>query len=79
MGLRDSLRNLIRRRTPTPVQDDVYNMGINERRMPQHYAGKYLYQTAENYKGFSTHSCICLRFYFYAQHKNLTCLFELWR
>lgn len=48
MGLRDSLRNLVRRRTPTPVQDDVYNMGINERRMPQHYAGKYLFQTAEN-------------------------------
>lgn len=48
MGLRDTLRSLVRRRTPTPANDQVYNMGIQERRMPQHYAGKYLYQTAEN-------------------------------
>ncbi|MAP53605.1 MAG: hypothetical protein CL605_01755 [Altibacter sp.] len=48
MGLRDSLRNLIRRRTPTPVNDEVYNMGIQERRLPQHYAGKYLYSMAQN-------------------------------
>lgn len=48
MGLRDRFRQLIRRRTPIPVEKDVYNLGIQERRFPQHYAGRYLYDTAKN-------------------------------
>jgi len=48
MGLRDRVRAVITRRTPIPKSDEVFNLGIQERRMPQHYAGKYLYDTARN-------------------------------
>lgn len=46
--MRDRLKNLIRRQTPTPKEKEVYNMGIQERRFPQHIAGQYLYDLAKN-------------------------------
>ena len=48
MGIRDRFKQLIKRRTPIPVEKEVYNLGIQERRYPQHYAGQYLYDTAKN-------------------------------
>jgi len=48
MGLRDNIRTLVRRRTPTPKEPEIFNMGIQERKLPHHYAGKYLYETARN-------------------------------
>lgn len=48
MGLRDNIRSLIRRRTPVPREPEIYNMGIQEKKLPHHYAGKYLYETAQN-------------------------------
>ena len=49
MGLLDNIRGaFVRRRTPIPKENEVYNLGIQERRLPQHYAGRYLYETAKN-------------------------------
>ena len=48
MGIRDRVRNLVRRRTPVPVEKEIYNLGIQERRYPQHMAGRVLYDTAKN-------------------------------
>tara|TARA_R110002020_G_scaffold64632_3_gene171464 strand:+ start:3766 stop:5388 length:1623 start_codon:yes stop_codon:yes gene_type:complete len=46
MGLRDYLGKFIRRRTPTPLDKEVFNLGIQERRHPQHMMGPVLYQVA---------------------------------
>jgi len=47
MGVRDRLSNLIRRRTPTPVEKEVYNLGIQEKKHPQHILGPALYNVAD--------------------------------
>ena len=46
MGLRDYLGKFIRRRTPTPHDKEVFNLGIQERRHPQHVIGPVLYHVA---------------------------------
>ena len=46
MGLRDYLGKFVRRKTPTPHDKDIYNLGIQERRHPQHILGPVLYQVA---------------------------------
>jgi len=33
MGLRDYLSGFVKRRTPTPNQKEVYNLGIQEKRL----------------------------------------------
>ena len=47
MGVRDRLSNLIRRRTPTPVEKEVYNLGIQEKKHPQHILGPVIYNVAD--------------------------------
>tara|TARA_R110002012_G_scaffold183332_6_gene349737 strand:- start:9926 stop:11542 length:1617 start_codon:yes stop_codon:yes gene_type:complete len=46
MGLRDYLGKFIRRKTPTPLSKDVYNLGIQEKRNVQHIVGPVLYDVA---------------------------------
>ena len=48
MGLRDRVKDLVRRRTPVPLEKEIYNLGIQEKRYPQHMTGPYLYETAKN-------------------------------
>ena len=48
MGIRDRVKNLVRRKTPVPNEKEIYNLGIQERRHPQHMAGAVLYDTAKN-------------------------------
>ena len=47
MGVRDRLSNLIRRRTPTPVEKEVFNLGIQEAKHPQHILGPVIYNVAD--------------------------------
>ncbi len=47
MGIRDRFNNLIRRRTPTPSDKEVFNLGIQERKHPQHVLGPVLYNVAD--------------------------------
>ena len=47
MGIRDRFNNLIRRRTPTPAHKEVYNLGIQEMKHPQHVLGPVLYNVAD--------------------------------
>tara|TARA_R110002020_G_scaffold307255_6_gene523111 strand:+ start:243 stop:1880 length:1638 start_codon:yes stop_codon:yes gene_type:complete len=47
MGLRDYLGKFVRRRTPTPMNKDVYNLGIQEKRNVQHIIGPVLYDVAK--------------------------------
>ena len=47
MGIRDSISNFIRRRTPTPADKEVFNLGIQERKHPQHLVGPMLYSVAD--------------------------------
>jgi len=47
MGIRDRFNNLIRRRTPTPANKEVFNLGIQERKHPQHVLGPVLYNVAD--------------------------------
>jgi len=47
MGLRDYLGKFIKRRTPTPMNKDVYNLGIQEKRNVQHIVGPVLYDVAK--------------------------------
>ena len=46
MGLRDYLGKFVRRKTPTPLDKEVFNLGIQERRHPQHMLGPVLYHVA---------------------------------
>lgn len=46
MGLRDYLGGFVKRRTPTPNQKEVYNLGIQEKRNIQHIVGPVLYDVA---------------------------------
>ena len=46
MGVRDYLMKFIKRRTPVPLEKDVFNLGIQERRHPQHILGPVLYNVA---------------------------------
>jgi len=46
MGVRDYLKKFIKRRTPVPLDKDVFNLGIQERRHPQHILGPVLYNVA---------------------------------
>ena len=46
MGLKDYIGKFVKRRTPTPKDKEVYNLGIQERRHPQHMVGPYLYEVA---------------------------------
>jgi len=46
MGVKDYLSTLIKRKTPTPLDKDVYNLGIQERRHPQNAVGPYIYHVA---------------------------------
>ena len=48
MGIKDKVKSMVRRRTPVPVEKEIFNMGIQERRHPQHMAGPVLYDTAKN-------------------------------
>ena len=41
MGLKDYIGKFVKRRTPTPKDKEVYNLGIQERRHPQHMVGPY--------------------------------------
>ena len=47
MGIWDRFNNLIRRRTPTPAHKEVYNLGIQEMKHPQHVLGPVLYNVAD--------------------------------
>ena len=46
MGLRDYLGKFIRRKTPTPLDKEVFNLGIQERGHPQHILGPVLFDVA---------------------------------
>ena len=46
MGVKDYIGNLIRRKTPVPLNKDVYNLGIQEKRNVQHIIGPVLYDVA---------------------------------
>ena len=46
MGLKDYLGNFVRRRTPTPHDKDIFNLGIQEKRHAQHVIGPVLYHVA---------------------------------
>ena len=46
MGLLDTFRGLIKRKTPIPLDKDIYNMGIQERSHPTYMAGPLLYSMA---------------------------------
>ena len=46
MGLRDYLGGFVKRRTPTPNQKEVYNLGIQEKRNIQHIVGPVIYDVA---------------------------------
>ena len=46
MGLKDYLTGFVKRKTPIPLDKDVYNLGIQERRHPQNAVGPYLYYVA---------------------------------
>ncbi len=48
MGLRDYLGKFIRRKTPTPHDKDIYNLGIQEKRHAQHVIGPVLYHVANS-------------------------------
>tara|TARA_R110002167_G_scaffold43670_1_gene131819 strand:+ start:2793 stop:4412 length:1620 start_codon:yes stop_codon:yes gene_type:complete len=48
MGIADKVKNLVRRKTPVPNEKEIFNLGIQERRHPQHMAGPVLYDTAKN-------------------------------
>ena len=56
MGLKDYLGNFIRRRTPTPLDKEVFNLGIQERRHPQHILGPALFDVAN--KSAIVRTCI---------------------
>ena len=46
MGLKDYLGKFVRRKTPTPMSAEVFNMGIQEKRHAQHVIGPVLYHVA---------------------------------
>ena len=48
MGLRDYLGKFVRRKTPTPHDKDIYNLGIHEKRHAQHVIGPVLYHVANS-------------------------------
>ena len=48
MGIKDMVRKLVRRKTPIPMDKEVYNLGIQEQGTPNHFAGPMLYDVAKN-------------------------------
>tara|TARA_R110000737_G_scaffold353304_1_gene403986 strand:- start:2440 stop:4101 length:1662 start_codon:yes stop_codon:yes gene_type:complete len=46
MGIKDYIGGLVRRKTPQPLNKDVYNLGIQEKRNVQHIIGPVLYDVA---------------------------------
>jgi len=47
MGVRDMFRGLLKRKTPLPLDKDIYNLGIQEASHPQYLAGPMLFQIAK--------------------------------